>query len=190
MRKVSLINKIFGKLTVLSESERRCADSGSVFWKCQCCCGNIIEVRSNSLIGGKSQSCGCKRLESTRLPYGEAAKNKLYKNYLLGAKNRNLPFEITKDEFIKLTSQNCYYCNISPRQICQNNGKKYGFYGNYIYNGIDRLNNQLGYIKGNLVACCGRCNCAKMSMDRNEFLNMIMEIYNNYVNKNKLVEIS
>ena len=33
--------------------------------------------------------------------------------------------------------------------------------GQYLYNGIDRIDNKLGYIKGNMTPCCKICNHAK-----------------------------
>lgn len=33
--------------------------NGSPYWKCQCRCGNIAEVRTHNLITRKTKSCGC-----------------------------------------------------------------------------------------------------------------------------------
>ena len=51
-----LIGQKFGKLTVIEEAYRK---DYSVFWKCQCECGNIIFTNSGHLISGHTQSCGC-----------------------------------------------------------------------------------------------------------------------------------
>ncbi len=45
------IGKTYNLLTVLEESPRR-AHNGGKFWKCQCKCGNIKEVRSDGLKSG------------------------------------------------------------------------------------------------------------------------------------------
>lgn len=34
-------------------------DSGSVVWRCQCDCGNMVEVSARRLTRGKVRSCGC-----------------------------------------------------------------------------------------------------------------------------------
>lgn len=52
-----LTNQRFGKLVALSPTDRR--SGTSVIWKCQCDCGNICYVASNSLSRGDVQSCGC-----------------------------------------------------------------------------------------------------------------------------------
>lgn len=44
------------------------------------------------------------------------------------------------------------------------------------YNGIDRVNNDLGYIGTNVVGCCGTCNLAKQSMTIEEFADWIVRV--------------
>lgn len=55
---VSLAGRRFGKLTVLSPTDKR-MDSGSIVWRCQCDCGNVVEVSARRLIRKKVRSCGC-----------------------------------------------------------------------------------------------------------------------------------
>ena len=57
-----LTGQKFGRLTVLSKSSKR-GPHGEMFWKCLCDCGNLTEVRSDSLLGGSTKSCGCLRKE-------------------------------------------------------------------------------------------------------------------------------
>lgn len=60
-----LTGEVFGNLTVLEEAGRknvqRTSDktTSNVLWKCQCNCGNIIYVITNSLTTGNTTSCGC-----------------------------------------------------------------------------------------------------------------------------------
>ena len=57
LSKKDLTNMRFGKLIALEPTEKR---SGTcIVWKCQCDCGNIVEVRSGSLTTGNTSSCGC-----------------------------------------------------------------------------------------------------------------------------------
>lgn len=57
-----MVGKTFGQLTVLSRAKKR-EDlvSRCVRYNCQCACGKIIEVNSNSLRTGHTTSCGCSR---------------------------------------------------------------------------------------------------------------------------------
>jgi hypothetical protein len=44
------------------------------------------------------------------------------------------------------------------------------------YSGIDRINPSLGYVVGNVVPCCARCNVAKNNMSVEEFSAMLDRI--------------
>ena len=58
MASKDLLGQKFGKLTVIDKTDKR-DSSGAIIWKCQCECGNIIEVRTNSLTTAHTISCGC-----------------------------------------------------------------------------------------------------------------------------------
>lgn len=47
------------------------------------------------------------------------------------------------------------------------------------YQGIDRINNNLGYIEGNVIPCCSFCNYAKHIHTQEYFLSKISKIHNN-----------
>lgn len=49
--------KRFGRLVVIEKSEHR-SPQGNVMWTCQCDCGEIVTIRSTSLISGNTKSCG------------------------------------------------------------------------------------------------------------------------------------
>lgn len=52
-----MIGKKFGRLTVLEELPER--KHGSRVYRCKCDCGNIKDVRSDTLRNGSIKSCGC-----------------------------------------------------------------------------------------------------------------------------------
>ena len=52
-----LRGQTFGLLTVIDYTDERTSE-GSVIWLCQCECGNIKKIGSNSLKQG-TMSCGC-----------------------------------------------------------------------------------------------------------------------------------
>lgn len=47
----------FGKLVVLEITDKRI--NKNVVWKCQCDCGNIVEINAVDLQRGHTKSCGC-----------------------------------------------------------------------------------------------------------------------------------
>lgn len=62
-----LTGQKFGRLTVISRSEPHISKGGFVIvqWNCQCECGKICTVKSQSLTTGKTKSCGCLARELT-----------------------------------------------------------------------------------------------------------------------------
>ena len=63
---LDLTRKKFGELTVLEEVKQQKEKRKRSYWKCQCSCGNIIEVRGSALTSGNTKSCGCLNREKIR----------------------------------------------------------------------------------------------------------------------------
>lgn len=55
-----LKGKTFGRLYVIERGKNR---NGFVCWICKCDCGKTVEIRSCSLVSGRTKSCGCLNLE-------------------------------------------------------------------------------------------------------------------------------
>ena len=51
-----LTGRVFGKLTVLEQAERK---NGTSYWRCRCACGEETTVRYAYLLSGHTKSCGC-----------------------------------------------------------------------------------------------------------------------------------
>jgi len=171
-----LVGKVFGKLTVI----KRVYQKNNSRWICKCSCGNECSVGRGSLSSGNTKSCGCLLMDSVRLPPSEAGLNFLFSQYKSQARKRGREFSLTKEEFATITRQLCFYCDIPPSQsyACwrSNLSKETIENGRYFYNGIDRIDNSVGYIKENVVACCKVCNRAKGTLSMSEFLDWISKI--------------
>lgn len=168
-----LVGKIFNRWTVLKKAGQD--KHGVSCWMCKCECGTEKIVREYSLLNGMSKSCGCFSKETnakTALEGNTASINRVYGWYKRHCSDQNRIFELTREEFIRLTSSDCHYCGNTPSNIC-NLGKN----GSYTYNGIDRVDNTKGYTLNNCVPCCETCNRAKLKMTTGEFLNWINRVY-------------
>ena len=87
-----------------------------------------------------------------------AIKN-VFQNYRLKSSKRGIKFSVKFDEFMEIATSNCYYCGDPPSNI-----RKYTYRDRVFlsyYNGIDRVDNNKGYVKGNMVPCCRICNKIK-----------------------------
>lgn len=178
-----ITGKRFGLLTAI-KPVRLHKSKRTMIWLWQCDCGKQFE----RFLGGVTRrprsrntvpSCGCERVrklkEQIAKPPGASAFNILFSAYKQKARERNLDFRLSEDEFRIITKQNCYYCGKPPLQEFTRKGMN----GSYFYNGIDRLNNSLGYYIENCVPCCGVCNMAKNKLNSEDFLKMVESIYNN-----------
>lgn len=140
------------------------------YWLFKCQCGNVDKATGNSL--QRSNNCKKCSMKNKRKEYGECSFNGLYLRYKHNAISRNLKFLLNKEEFKTLTKQNCYYCGTSPSEITK--GKT--AYGEYIYNGIDRIDSSLNYTIDNCVSCCTICNKAKNNLTKEQFSNWIARL--------------
>lgn len=172
-RPKNLAGQIFGRLKVI---RRKINNSGNkkVKWICTCVCGNKTTASTNNLTSGNTKSCGCMRLDNLRLRFykgKDAAVNSIFTEYRSGAKESLREFRLTKPELEWLISQRCYYCGDPP----SNERTTQGGY-KLMYNGIDRINNDLGYDKNNVVPACKRCNFMKSNLSKKEFILHVNQI--------------
>ena len=69
----------FGRLTVIERAEN--SKQGTARWRCVCVCGKKKIIRSQSLVRGESQSCGCiKRKDITGKTFGRLTAIRRAKN--------------------------------------------------------------------------------------------------------------
>lgn len=164
-RAKDITGKIYGKWTVLESV--MIDGKPSQRYTCKCLCGTVKTVRRRELISGLSRSCGC----AVKLPDGIAARNSLLLVYKASARRRGHTWGLTDEAFIEIITKECHYCSEPPSQQMKTSTSL------YIYNGIDRVNNDVGYEIGNVVSCCKICNMAKHVLDRQVFMDWIKRVY-------------
>lgn len=172
-KKKLIIGAKFNELTVINFHHK--GNHGRSYYLFQCTCGKQKIILGALVISGNTKSCGCykKRFNKFILPDNLAVKKQLILQYKRHAKDRNIKYNLSDQEFIELISQPCHYCGTLPSNTIKNKNHMDGF----LYSGIDRVNSQEGYNKNNCVPCCEKCNKAKMAMSRDEFLNWIKLVY-------------
>ena len=158
----------------LRTDKSRCA-----VWEWKCDCGSRFEARMSSVKAGEIQSCGCLHRNNSsiralkqRLPKGQAAARELFGTYRRSAKKRSHAFLITLEQFLELTAQRCHYCGFLPSNYTKFSKTN----GDYVYNGLDRVDNTIGYELSNLVPCCRQCNIAKRDLLLSDFLAWIKRL--------------
>jgi hypothetical protein len=166
--------EVHNKWTIVSKSEK------PRHWNCVCECGNTGIIFGPNLTQNKSKSCGCNWknfIPWNRQSAGDASFNMIYSSYRTRATKKDREFELTEAQFKKLIFEICYYCDSPPDNI--RNYKRKGFI--FKYNGIDRIDSNLGYISDNCVTCCSKCNYMKNDMGLDSFFEQIDKIYNKHL---------
>lgn len=142
----------YGKLTVIKRDDSR--KSRKAYWICQCDCGNIKSVRSDSLQGGNIRSCGCLKAEQDKINLKESEVKKKTQKF-------GRPFgKLRIHEIWANMKSRCY--NKSDKRYSDYGGRGiyvcdewkndfFAFYSWSMENGysdsltIDRINNDDGY---------------------------------------------
>lgn len=109
-----------------------------------------------------NQSCVWASNEKSRERISEWKKRNL--NEKLGQSKRSAIYRghdwYLSDEFAKkLFTEQCHYCGNEQK-----------------LNGIDRIDNTLGYTPANCVSCCKKCNYAKHTLGYMEFIELCRNI--------------
>lgn len=159
---VSTLNKV-----VISSGRKR------RYWLCICKCGKLNWILGETLqrIKQKGWETRCREC-NLRLPNFEGPRKYIFRDYKVAAKKRNLEFTLTYDEFISLIDMRCVYCGSLPKNSYTRHTEI-----PFIYQGIDRIDNKIGYIKENCVPCCHQCNWSKGTMSKTDFLEWIRMVY-------------
>lgn len=171
---LELTNQRSGRLIALYMLPDRLR--GRIMWHCLCDCGNYTACEASSFKSGAKSSCGCLRLDNLRVAlsqYESRAASGLAKHYTRyrgNARHTNTVFELSIEEFIVIVRQPCYYCGTSDNKV--NVAHRLNKIYQLRVNGIDRFDNNLGYILSNCVPCCGPCNRAKLQMTAKQYIDL------------------
>lgn len=110
--------------------------------------------------------------------WGASNFNYIYARCKSSALGRGLVWDISKDEFRTISSQNCFYCGRPPLNKTKRHNRP-TIRGYYRWNGLDRIDNGIGYRWANVVPCCAICNRMRMGMSQDEFLAQVHTIARN-----------
>lgn len=82
-----------------------------------------------------------------------------YLDYKKSAITRKIEFNLSIQEFSTFWNSQCFYCGQNIKTI-----------------GIDRINNNIGYVINNCVSCCEICNRLKLDLDFESWIAKINQI--------------
>ena len=102
-----------------------------------------------------------------------------YRKYKWCATRRNRVFNLTESSFINIVKDDCYYCGETAPLKQFKNTSRHGssLHGNPIkFQGIDRVDNDVGYTEENSVPCCSKCNFMKHTLNASDFIDHVLKI--------------
>jgi hypothetical protein len=184
MKLVDLTNKKFGKLTVIDRAPNK---NNWTMWNCVCECGNTLVCYSTHLIRNNTKSCGCSMITrgASHIQWtgcGEISGN-IWSSIRRNGKSdsttkrkvrkgrENLPFDIDIEYIWDLFLKQNRKCSLSGVDIYFR-GKS----SRDITASLDRIDNSLGYIKGNVQWVHKDVNKMKNVFTQEYFLDMCKKI--------------
>lgn len=133
----------------------------------RCDCGKEVIVFNHAVRCGNNKSCGCRIQRVNPDSALIRARSQIESN----ARSRRLEYSLTDDELSFIWLQACVYCEtLGGNQMRGRNRGRSTMELLQQYNGLDRVDSNLGYVAGNVVPCCRWCNQAKSSRPVGEFL--------------------
>lgn len=150
MKQMNLVGNTYGDLTVVAYSHKT-ESNGMSHYLCQCSCGQQKVIRHGNLQSGHTTSCGCKQfrsgVENPNYLHGFPKNHKTYKSWCkikercynpndisyfgYGAKGIKMS-DTFKDNFL------AFYAEVGEPPENSSNWS------------VDRIDNNLGYVEGNL----------------------------------------
>lgn len=187
-----MIGKKFNRLTVLSEAEpiKLIDEDGDkitiIMYLCRCDCGTEKVIKGSRIRNGGIKSCGClsKEVALSKIPkmIQKSTKYDPYKSLAVKVWKKHYDDDgLSFDDFMRLSQSNCYYCDQPPYNHLQ--GKNVIF----DYNGLDRIDSNLGHSLENCVPCCIICNRGKSNQPYQQAIEWMSRLAINF-KINKIVE--
>lgn len=163
MRGKNIANNVYGELTALSQAEK--SANGDFYWNCSCSCGNAFKTTIGRLNFGAATSCGCKTFEKMGNAHAthRMSKTKEYKSW---AKIKERIFSHSCADYkdygaVDLTMQPEWVNNF---QAFLSHIGKMPTDDRYT---VNRLDNNLGYVEGNVEWATDKAQARNKGRSRN-----------------------
>lgn len=169
------VGKTYGNLTAINISSYD--KYGHAILECICECGSTVNVVCHSLTSKNTKSCGCKSRKRGKhhqnyKGYEEIQKSHWYQ-YVKGAKDRNLDFNIT--------IQYAWSIYIKQNRLCALTGEPIFFpktrkQKSLSTASLDRIDSSKGYIEGNIQWVHKDVNKIKWNLPENKLFEICKKI--------------
>lgn len=169
-RILSIINNIYNDRKVIrfvdktpqTKNKRKSGFTYNFIVECLKC-KKQIKTSFHKLLTFGCRSCNLQHEHKDAQEKWKTEYNSVYSSYRIRSQQNLLEFSLTKEEFYSIITKSCAYCGIKSSNVSRG----------ISYNGIDRIDSNLGYIFSNCAPCCKICNFAKSNLTIEEFKSWI-----------------
>ena len=185
-----LTGKQFGKLTVIRRLNKFTKWRGAI-WECLCECGKVVEFPSNCLTSKNNTTCGDKNIHILNgLTKKELRVGDIPLSHITSIKQnaikRNLLFSVKNEYLWELFLKQNQKCALSGVELVFTTNSNASKYRKETTASLDRINNNLGYIEGNVRWVHKDVNRIHWKLDDNTFLDWCKKCY---LYKNKSIGV-
>jgi hypothetical protein len=171
MKKIEMMGKQFGMLTVIEDAGKD--SKGHLMYKCRCECGNVKNIHGTHLRSNKTISCGCKNKLNGIC--SDMWYNIVKGNLRLRTSRKNMEVDISKEYVFDLFLKQNGKCALSGLPITLPKRWRERLQTA----SLDRIDNNLGYVMGNVQWVHKHVNVMKNKFPQEMFLYICGLISNN-----------
>lgn len=166
----------YGRLLIISEEGYD--QSNKLLVLCKCDCGVFKKMRLNNF-GRKTTSCGCYKAENIRQRMGKPLEHLASVSTLNKCKKKTKDTDLTLDDVRSLIFSKCFYCEKSTEEVGREYSRPLDDGRRVKKIGIDRVDNNIGYYKNNVVPCCMVRNYIKRDHNTRELIERLEVLLKN-----------
>ena len=173
------IGKKVGEWTVLGGHTRK-DKAQHKYWLCECSCGTVKEVNTNSLLSGQSRSCVSCSLDNRRTAISLENTNGVFPQWYLNNVKRRADTKVLKFNLSQSFMTNLY---LEQKGLCALTGLEIQTghkTSSKMSASIDRIDNSVGYIESNVQLLHKDLNRAKFTFTQEEFIEICRAVVRKY----------
>ena len=140
---------------------------GAVYWRCKCRCGKLRDYNTHQLSHFIPMSCGCHKYNYPAITI-EIISQRFWNRLVRGAEVRSIEFSITPEYLYEILILQNRRCALTGIELIMPISRKCNSYNA----SVDRIDSNIGYVKGNIQWVHKTINLMKNKLSQEEFIKM------------------
>lgn len=160
-----------GRLTFIKMAEPSDNGKSQNVFKCDCGVEKILKINN---VSGRTNSCGCLKAELIKARMGKPIEHLASVNSRNACKRHTPDTDLSLHDVKTIIFSNCFYCEKSPNEVGTVYKRAISDGRSVRRIGIDRIDNNKGYYKNNVVPACVKCNYLKRTFSVKELYELLI----------------